>query len=212
MFDLIVSHDTLLRRIDQEKSSRLQTAFIRDLFLCHRYRSRFRAQHYPVVLRHIVTGRTQTVTVQHAAYHCTVAEADGRRTVPWLHHKGLVTVKVLFLLRHGRILLPGFGDHGDHGMRHGVPGHHQVLQTIIEHGGITAGIIHHREYLFHIREVWRLGLAFPCIQPVDVAPYGIDFPIVHDVPVGMGPCPAGEGVGAETGMHQRHGRCKIQIG
>ena len=212
MFDLIVSHDALLRRIDQEKATRFQAALIGDLFRGNRHRAGFRAQYDTVVFRHIIAGRPQTVPVQHAADHRAVAEADGRRAVPGFHHEGLVTVKVFFLLGHGRILLPGLGNHGNHGVGHGMPGHHQVFQAVVEHGGIAAGVIHHREHLFHIREERGLGLAFPGVQPVDVAPDGIDLPVMYDIAVGMGPGPAGEGVGAETGMDQRHRRGKIKVG
>ena len=93
-----------------------------------------------------------------------------------------------------------------------MPGHHQVFQAVVEHGGIAAGVIHHREHLFHIREERGLGLAFPGVQPVDVAPDGIDLPVMYDITVGMGPGPAGERVGAETGMDQRHGSSKIKVG
>ena len=43
MFDLIVSHDTLLRRVDQEQAARLQTSLISDLFRGNRHRAGFRA-------------------------------------------------------------------------------------------------------------------------------------------------------------------------
>ena len=35
------------------------------------------------------------------------------------------------------------------------------------------------------------------VHPVDVSAEGVDFAIVDDVAVGMGPFPAGEGIGAE---------------
>ena len=212
VLDFIIFYDALFRRIHQEKASRFQAPFIGDLFLGYRNRAGFRTQHHPVVLRHIVAGRAQAIPVQHAADHRAVAEADGCGTVPGFHHKGLVAVKILLILGHGRILLPGFRNHGNHGMRQGMPCHHEILQAVIKHGGITAGLIDYREHLFHIREKRRLGLAFPGVQPVDITPDRIDFPVMHNIAVGMGPGPAGEGIGAEAGMDQRHGCRKIKVG
>ena len=39
-------------------------------------------------------------------------------------------------------------------------------------------------------------------HPVDIAPQGVDFAIVHQITIGMGTLPAGEGVGAEAAVHQ----------
>ena len=212
MLQLFIFHDALFRCIDQEQFSRLQASLADDLVRRHRHSAGFRAQHDPIVFRHIVTGRAKSVPIQHAANYRSIAEADGCRAVPGFHHKGLVPVKIPFFLAHGRIFFPGFRNHGNHGMGQGMTCHHQILQAVVEHGGIAAGIIHHREHLFHIREKGRLCLAFPGIQPVHVAPDGIDFPVMYDIAVRMGPCPAGKRIGTETGMDQSHGRSKIQIG
>ena len=211
VLDFFIFYDALFRRVDQEDAPRLQTAFIGYVLRRHRHSPCFRAQHHPVVLRHIVTGRAQAVPVQHTADYGAVAETDGRRAVPGFHHKSLVTVEILFFLAHGRILFPGLRNHGNHGMGQGMAGHQQVFQTVIKHGGIAAGAVDYREHFFHVREIRGLCLAFPGVQPVDVAPDGIDLAVVHDVTVGMRPGPAGEGVGTEPGMHQRHGRREIQI-
>jgi TM2 domain-containing membrane protein YozV len=51
---------------------------------------------------------------------------------------------------------------------------------------------------------------FPCIHPVYITAKGIDFAIVAEVAVWMGPIPTGEGVGAETGVY--HGNGDLHVG
>ena len=44
------------------------------------------------------------------------------------------------------------------------------------------------------------------VHPVGVALYGVDFAVVDEVAVGVGAVPTGEGVGAEAGVDEGHGR------
>ena len=92
-----------------------------------------------------------------------------------------------------------------------MAGHAQVFQAIIEHGRVTAAVVDDGKYLGQVGIQCRLGLAFPGVEPIDIALNRIDFPVVDDVAVRMGPGPAGEGVRTETGMDESHGRCKIEV-
>ena len=63
----------------------------------------------------------------------------------------------------------------------------------------------------HLEEnvLWEAKLsalhdAFSGPHPVDVASEGVDLPIVPYHAHGLRPAPAGEGVGAEAGVNQRH--------
>ena len=47
---------------------------------------------------------------------------------------------------------------------------------------------------------------FPGEHPVGVAPDGVDLAVVDDVAVGVGPLPAGVGVGGEAGVDDGDGR------
>ena len=97
-------------------------------------------------------------------------------------------------------------------MGQGVPCHVQVFQTVVEHGRIAAAVIDDGKDFFQVREITGSGFAFPGIEPVYIPLDGIDFPVVDDIAVRMGPGPAGEGIGAETGMDECHGCRKIQVG
>ena len=89
--------------------------------------------------------------------------------------------------------------------------HVQVFQAVVEHGRVAARIVDDGEDFFHVREEVRFRFAFTGVEPVDVALDGVDFPVVDDVTVRMGPGPAGEGIGTETGMDEGHGRDEIQV-
>lgn len=211
MLDFLITYNALLRGVDEENLSRLQTALVEHLFLVHRYGAYLGGQNDPVIFHHIVPGRAQAVPVQHAADGHAVAEADGRRSVPGFHHEIVVPVKILLLPAHGGILLPGLRNHNHHGMGQGMACHMEILQAVIKHGGITACIVYHREGPGELRIIRGPGLALPGIEPVDIAADGIDFPVMHNVAVRMGPGPAGEGIGAEAGMNHGHGGLEIQI-
>ena len=53
---------------------------------------------------------------------------------------------------------------------------------------------------------------FPGQHPVGIAPDGVDLAVVQDHPVGMGPLPAGIGVGGKAGVHQRDGALAVRAG
>ena len=168
-------------------------------------------QNYPVILGHIIASRSQPVPVQHAADNDTIAESDSRRPVPGFHHKIMVAVKIPFAITHQRIFFPGFRNHHHHGVGQRMPCHIQIFQTVIEHGRIAAAGIHHREYFFQIRKIRAAGFTFPGVQPVNISLDSIDFTVMDNIPVRMGPGPAGESIGTKTGMYQGDGRGKIQI-
>ena len=87
----------------------------------------------------------------------------------------------------------------------------QEFQGIIEHGRVRPRGIHNREYLFDIREETRLSLALTSVNPVYIAPNGVDFTIMDDVAVRMGPFPRWEGVGGEAGMDHSQSGGKVQV-
>ena len=123
----------------------------------------------------------------------------------------MIAVEIALFVAHERIPFPRFRNHHHHGMGQGMACHVQVFQAVVEHGRVAARIVDDGEDFFHVREEVRFRFAFTGVEPVDVALDGVDFPVVDDVTVRMGPGPAGEGIGTETGMDEGHGRDEIQV-
>ena len=124
----------------------------------------------------------------------------------------MITVEIPLFFAHEGGPLPRFGNHHHHGVGQGMACHVQIFQTVVEHGRVTARGIDDREYLFHIGEEFRFRLAFAGVEPVDIALDRIDFAVVDDIAVRMGPGPAGEGIGAEPRVDEGHRRRDVQVG
>ena len=211
MLDFVVVDDALFIRIDEEHLARFQAAFIEDVFRRDVDDADFGTYDDPVVAGDIVAGRAQAVAVEHAADDRAVAEADSCRAVPLFEHEVMVAVEITFFIAHEGIPFPRFRNHHHHGVGQGVACHVQVFQAVVEHGRVAARIVDDGEDFFHIREEVRFRLAFTGVEPVDIALDSVDFPIVDDITVRMGPGPAGEGIGTETGMDEGHGCDEVQV-
>ena len=211
VLDFVVVDDALFIRIDEEHLARFQAAFVKDVFWRDMDDADFGTYDDPVVAGDIIPGRTKPIAVEHAADDRAVAEADSSWTIPLFKHEVMVAVEIALFVAHERVPFPWFRNHHHHGVRQGVPGHVQVFQAVVEHRRVAARIVDDREYFFHIREEIRFRLPFTGVEPVDVALDSIDFPVVDDIAVRMGPGPAGEGIGTETGMDKGHGGDEIQV-
>ena len=211
VLDFIVSDDALLRGVHQENFARFQAALAEHVLLAYRHGAHFGGKDHAVVLHDVVTRRAQAISIQHATDAHAVAETHGRRTVPRFHHEIVIAIESLLLFVHGRVFFPRFRDHHHHSVGQRVAGHVDVLQAVIKHSGVRAGVVHHREDLRQLRMVRWPGLALAGIQPIDISSNRIDFPIVNDVAVRMGAGPAGEGIRGETGVHHGHGGLEIQV-
>ena len=212
LLDFFIVDDALLLRIDEEHFPRLKTAFIKNIFRRNGECPYFRTGDDPVVAGDIIAGRTQAVAVEHAADDDAVTESDSGRAVPRFNHEVMIAVEIPFFLAHERVFFPRFGNHHHHGMGKGVSCHIQVFQAVVEHGRVAATVIDDGKDLFQVREITGFGFAFPGIEPVYIPLDGVDFSVVDDITVRMGPGPAGECIGAETGVDERHGGRKIQVG
>ncbi len=105
------------------------------------------------------------------------------------------------------MIRPWLGNHHHDGMRQGTSRQDQKFQTVVEHGRIAAIRADDGHDLRQILpEELRLQHGLPGMHPVDVAPQGVDFPVMRAITIGMRTRPTGERVGAEARMHQRQTR------
>ncbi|GFI69464.1 hypothetical protein IMSAG249_01287 [Lachnospiraceae bacterium] len=196
LFQFIIADHFSLYRIHQQHLARAEP-------LLHQNFRRINIQHaclggkdqLALVGDHI-TGRPQAVPVKHSSHLIPVAEQDGSRTVPGFHHSGIVLIKVFFALGHSLVVRPwlGNGDHHCKGQIHAA--HDQKFQRIVQHGRIGAGSIHHREYLVEqSAQMPGFHIFLSCKHLIRIPPDGIDFPVVHNKTVGMGPLPTGIRIG-----------------
>jgi hypothetical protein len=89
-------------------------------------------QHHQSVVSDPVAGRAQAVAVEDGADHRPVGEGHGRRSVPGLHERGVVTVEGPPSRIHGPVVLPRFRDHHQHGVVERPAGHVEQLEHLVE--------------------------------------------------------------------------------
>ena len=100
-----------------------------------------------MIIGNIITGRTKSVTVKHRSHNIAIAEQNGRRTIPRLHHCCIIIIEIFLFLGHGTVIHPRLRNGNHHGQRKRHTAHDQKFQCIIQHCGIGTGRINHRKYL-----------------------------------------------------------------
>ena len=114
--DLVVVDDPARAGVHQEHPPRLQPALAHHLVGGHVDDPDLAGQHHQAVVGHPVAGRAQPVAVEDRADHRAVGEGHRRRAVPRLHQGGVVPVEGPAGRVHGPVVLPGLGDHHQHGV------------------------------------------------------------------------------------------------
>ena len=122
----VIDHATLLE-VDQEHLAGLQTPLAHDLALRYWQHARLRAHDHHVVVSDAIARRTQTIAIQSCADLSAVGKDDRCRTIPWLHHGGVVFVKRFAALVHGGVVFPWLGNHHHHGLAEWVARHREQL-------------------------------------------------------------------------------------
>ena len=211
--DLLVRVHPALHGIHQQHLPGVQPLLGDDLVLRDGEHSHLRGENEPPVTGDIVAGGAQAVAVQHRPHHITVGEENGGGAVPGLHHGGVVLVEVPEGLGDGVVVAPGLGDGHHHRQRQLHAAHDQKLQGVVQHGRVGAVGVDHRQHLGQVvlREGGGGHGLLPGLHLVGVAPDGVDLPVVDDEAVGVGPLPAGVGVGGEAGVHQGNSRVEVLI-
>ena len=212
LLHLRVVHQPPGGEIRQQHPPRLEPGLLHDPLRRDVQHPHLGGEDQLVVGGEIPPAGPQAVPVQHGAHHVPVGEHDGRRAVPGLHHGGVIVVEVPLLPAHLPVVGPGLGNAHHHRLGQGDAVHQQELQSVVQHGGVGAALVHHRQDLVHLRLQHRgvHGL-LPGQHPVHVAPDGVDLAVVEDVAVGMGPLPAGGGVGGEPGVDQGDGALAVAV-
>ena len=204
--DLPVPLELSGNSIHQEHFAGTQTALPHDVLRRNVQHAHLRGEDHKAVVGLIVPGRPQAVPVQAGPHHVPVGEENGRRAVPGFHHGGIVVVHIPDAPGHVPVPAPGLrdGDHHRLGQLHTAE--HEKLQGVVQHGRVRPAGVHHRQDFFHLAvQGFRVHGLFPGQHPVDVAPDGVNLPVVQEQPVGMGPLPAGVGVGGKPGVDQGNG-------
>ena len=167
------------------------------------------------VIGDIVSGRTQTVTVKHGSYHISVAEQDRCRSVPRLHHRCMILIKIFFALAHGLVVCPWFRDRDHHGQRQIHTTHHHKFQCVVEHCRVRTGSIDNRQNFVQLSfEMLGEHRLFACKHLVGISTDRVDLTVVYDKAVRMCSLPARICVGTETRVYDRDRRfiiCILQI-
>ena len=188
----IITDQTLCFRVHQQHLSGLETGLFHNVCGIDVQNTNFGREDHVVVFRLIPAAGAQSVAVQHCADAVAVAEDNCRRTIPGLHHGGIVEIKVLLLLTHLAVVGPGLRDGHHYGLRKLYSVHHQEFQGVVQHGGVGALLIHHRENAVHVLIADDPGMhgLLAGEHPVNVAADRVDLAVVHDVAVRVGPFPA----------------------
>ena len=209
---MLVVDDLTFDCIHQKHFSRMETLFDDNLRRVDVQDAHLRGKNQGVVGGDVVTGRPKAVAVQNGSHHIAVAEQNGCRAVPGLHHGSVILVKITLFLRHGLVVIPGLRNGNHDGQRKIHTAHNQELQGIIQHGGVGTGCINHRKHLVQIFfQMAGLHGFLPGQHLVRVALDGVDLAVVYDKTVGMSSLPAGVCIGTETGMYDGDGRFVILI-
>ena len=125
ILEFLVIDDATGIQIDQEHLARLQTPFLNDFRFWNRQHAGFRCHDHQIVIRDNVPCGTQTIAVQRSADMATVGECHCCRSVPRLHHCGMVLIKSATIVIHQRMVFPCFRNHHHHGLRNRITSHDQ---------------------------------------------------------------------------------------
>ena len=118
--------------IDEEHLARLQPSLDLDVCWINVEYAHFAGHDDAIVVRNVVTARSQTVPVQCRSDHITVGKGDRGGAVPWFLKRRVILVKGSFVLGHGVVILPGLGDHHHDRFGQAASGHHQGFQRIVK--------------------------------------------------------------------------------
>ena len=116
----------------------METLFYHDLFWINVKDPYLRGQNQCVVVRDIVSGRTKPVPVKDSAHAVPVGKQYRCRTVPRLHHGGVILIEILLLLGHSLCTCPWLRNGNHHSQRQIHSTHDHELNGIVKHGRIRA--------------------------------------------------------------------------
>ena len=209
---LLVGNDPLLLRIHKEQFSGFEPRLFDDMLRIDIENADLRGEDQLPVVRHIVSGRSQAVPVQRRTDDISVCENDRCRTVPRLHHRRVIVVEVLLLLRHETVVLPRLRNRHHHGERKVHTVHVHEFQRVVEHRRIRPRRRDDRVDLINVvMKDRRLHGLLAGEHAVYVAADRVDLPVVGDHSVWMRTVPGRRRVRRKTGMHDSDGSPIVRI-
>lgn len=116
--------------------------------------------------------------------------------LPRFHGTTGPPVKVFFVIRHERIILPGLGYHCHHSLWQGpVSAHDKKFKDIVKTAWIGHVGFDHRVEFCEVIPQHRVGHnSLPGLHQIHIAPEGIDLTIVSQKSIGMGAFPTWKSV------------------
>ena len=212
VLDLVVLDDAPAARVDEEHLARLDAPLAADAAFGNGQDAHFAREHDRVVIGEHVTRGPEAVAVKRRADLHAVREDDGGRTVPGLHHRGMICVEGAPVGIHRRRLLPGFGHEHEHRLRERIARHHHQLDGVVKARRVGLAVVDDRGELADVAaEHGRLPDLLAGAQPEVVAADRVDFAVVRDVAVRVRKSPAREGVGRESLVHDGDGALDLFV-
>ncbi|CAB4935414.1 unannotated protein [freshwater metagenome] len=206
-FDLIVLDDPPGGSVDEEHSSRLQSALADNGRRIEVQDPGLGREHDESVVGHPESARAKAVPVEHRSDDVAVAEADVGGAVPRLHERRVELVERPACRIHRRVVLPRLRNHHEDGVRERPSAEMDELEHLVEGAGVAAPRRADRE---QSREVTREDVGgqhcLARLHPVAVPLNRVDLTVMRDEPVGVGKRPGGKGIRREAGVDERQRR------
>ena len=210
-FALFVRDEASGDGVDQKHAARLKARFFDDLLRRDVQNADFGGKDQHVVARDVIARRTKPVAVQNRTNFVAVAEENGRGTVPRLHHRGVIAIKIALFARHVAVVRPRFRDRHHHRKRQIHTVHDEELDRVVEHGGVRPGGVDHGQNLVHIL-AGHHGAGHGLLSgehTIDVAADGVDLTVMKNEAVGMRTLPRRIRVRRKARVDKRDGALAI---
>ena len=111
---------------------RLQPPFFPDFTRLEPEYSGFAGHYHYPCLGYEISGRAESVPVQHPSCIPPVREEQCGRTVPRFHQDGVVFIEGFQVFAYRVLVIEGLGYEHGHGVRKTHSGHHEKFQHIVQ--------------------------------------------------------------------------------
>ncbi len=91
--DFLVRDNATFFHIDKQHAARLQTPLLDDLLFVDWQNTCFGSQNDKIIIRHKITGGTQTIAIKRSANLAAIGKGDSGRTIPRLHERCMIFVE-----------------------------------------------------------------------------------------------------------------------
>ena len=196
LLDFLVLDDAAFFRVDEEHATGLQPPLVTHVLRSDFQYAGLGRHHDQVVVRDVVTRRTQPVAIEHASDVAAIGEYDRGRTVPRLHQRGVKLVEGFLVVLHVLVRAPRLGDQHHHGVRCFAATFDQQLQSVVDHGRVAASFVDDRRKLLDVVPEQRgRKCRFPRPHPIDIASQGVDLTVVRQIAEWLRTLPGRKSIG-----------------